>query len=777
MVALCQFAAHHLQGIDLRRGLDAFGQHPHVEAASHRHHGLHDGAVVGVAGQALDEGAVDLDAIDRQALEVAERGEAGAEVVQREADAHLADAVQGGDGGFGVLEDVGFGDFELDPLGATVFVFEDGAQRGQKIEAAQLPAGDVDGHRRRVEAGAPPGDDLATALAQHQFADAHDQAIALGQRDEFVRRHHAELGVRPAAQGLEAGERAGGEVELGLQPGLEAGFVHRVTQRVLQPHAVAGGFGLLFGVALDVVAALTLGLVHGGVGVADQGLGVVAVLREDADPEAGADEEFLMIDGQRRGQAGEDALGRAGGELLVVDVFDQDHEFIAAEAGDGVLLAHAVEQARGDLLEHRVAHRVTKGVVDVLEVVEVEKHHRHHVVVPAGAAQGGVDAVVEQAAVGQAGERVVVRHVLELRFGVLGGGDVGENAQVVRNLALLVPNRRDVEPLGIDFPRFAPVPDLALPHSLVVHGLPHAVVEGRRLASGAQDRRLLPDHLGRGVAGDAGEGRVDHLDGGVGAGDDDPLGSVLEHLRGELQPVADLMLGGHLAGDPDHADGRTVGLQDRRLDGVEHLLRAVFQIEFFGAAHDRGLTGDLLVAGAKIVGQIGREQFMVKLADDLVDRLLEKFCQRAIDDQVATLHVLVEHDVRGGVEQGGQQRAVVFGLAQRTPAPAQDAGQAAHRGREQQERHQAGGDPAGRAVILRRSGGGGGHGNSAAGHRRGDQPSTGDVAQGSGGRMSGGGHGSRWGAGIVISASGSGRAGLPAQASGSRLLSASVCMA
>src|ERR1700712_595627 len=50
-----------------------------------------DDAVVGVGGEIADEGAVDLELVAVEVLEVGERGIAGAEVVESEADAQLID--------------------------------------------------------------------------------------------------------------------------------------------------------------------------------------------------------------------------------------------------------------------------------------------------------------------------------------------------------------------------------------------------------------------------------------------------------------------------------------------------------------------------------------------------------------------------------------------------------------------------------------------------------------------------------------------------------------
>src|SRR3569833_3122091 len=65
------------------------------------------------------------------------------------------------------------------------------------------------------------------------------------------------------------------------------------------------------------------------------------------------------------------------------DVVQQDHEFIAAETRDGVALAQTAVEAPRELLQQAVASVVPEGIVDVLEAVEVEEHHRDQTVVPA----------------------------------------------------------------------------------------------------------------------------------------------------------------------------------------------------------------------------------------------------------------------------------------------------------------------------------------------------------------------------------------------------------
>ena len=108
-------------------------------------------------------------------------------------------------------------------------------------------------------------------------------------------------------------------------------------------------------------------------------------------------------------------------------VLEQDAELVAAQAGEDVAAAHPGAQQGGDLLEHLVAHQVAAGVVDHLELVEVEVEQ--HVLAPlgAGAADGALQADLELAAVDQAGQRVVAREVDHLALHAAELGDVLEH--------------------------------------------------------------------------------------------------------------------------------------------------------------------------------------------------------------------------------------------------------------------------------------------------------------------------------------------------------------
>lgn len=69
--------------------------------------------------------------------------------------------------------------------------------------------------------------------------------------------------------------------------------------------------------------------------------------------------------------------GLAGGAFgVAAQVADLHDELVAAQAGHRVVVAQQAGQALGHLLQERVTDRVPAGIVDVLEVVQVDKEQR-----------------------------------------------------------------------------------------------------------------------------------------------------------------------------------------------------------------------------------------------------------------------------------------------------------------------------------------------------------------------------------------------------------------
>jgi hypothetical protein len=74
---------------------------------------------------------------------------------------------------------------------------------------------------------------------------------------------------------------------------------------------------------------------------------------------------------------------------------------------------------------------VAEGVVDGLEAVQVEKEHGDPAAVADGMGEGLIETVLEQRAVGQPGQGVVLGEVGNARFGSLALGDVRKNRHIV----------------------------------------------------------------------------------------------------------------------------------------------------------------------------------------------------------------------------------------------------------------------------------------------------------------------------------------------------------
>jgi hypothetical protein len=227
---------------------------------------------------AVDEALVDLEHVQREALQMGERRVAGAEVVDGEPHAQRLELGESRERGAGVLHRRALGDLEhqrprRDPGGV-----EGGADVRDELRRVgcpvQLPAGDVDGHvRRGVRAVDPlPVPQLAARLAEHPPAERHDQAGVLGRRDERPGPQHAALGVMPPHQRLEAGERAGVELHDRLVHEGELPPVHGAAQVRLELQTYAGSRVQRRLEQREAALAIRLRLVHRRVGVAEERL-------------------------------------------------------------------------------------------------------------------------------------------------------------------------------------------------------------------------------------------------------------------------------------------------------------------------------------------------------------------------------------------------------------------------------------------------------------------------------------------------------------------------
>lgn len=181
--------------------------------------------------------------------------------------------------------------------------------------------------------------------------------------------------------------------------------------------------------------------IHGDIRLLHQSFHVGRVLGEVGNAERSA-QVILPAAGLDRLLDGlDDFLRHADRVPRVGDILQENDELVAAEAGHGIDFAHQAMQAAGDGNEHGVARRVAVGVVDVLEVVQVEQQQRNKVAAAPGERERPLHPVGEQATVGQAGQRVVMGKVTELLGGMDAFGDVGADAVIAGKVAVFMEGR------------------------------------------------------------------------------------------------------------------------------------------------------------------------------------------------------------------------------------------------------------------------------------------------------------------------------------------------
>ena len=101
----------------------------------------------------------------------------------------------------------------------------------------------------------------------------------------------------------------------------------------------------------------------------------------------------------------------------IVNVLDDDHELVAAQARQQVDLAQRRRECRRHGLEKLVADPVSQRVVDILETVEVDEQHADPTAGALRMRDRLCQALLQQQPVGQTGQRVARCHVLQALLG------------------------------------------------------------------------------------------------------------------------------------------------------------------------------------------------------------------------------------------------------------------------------------------------------------------------------------------------------------------------
>ena len=221
---------------------------------------------------------------------------------------------------------------------------------------------DGDAERPRVRPRRVPERGLRAGGVEHPAPDRLDQPALLGDRDELGGTDETALGMLPAQQRLDRADRAVVQRDDRLVDDAQLVALERAPQVVLDRQALDRARAHRAVEHLEASASALLGLVHRGVGVADQRWPAAC-----SSPSAIAIPRLALakcspaLSSNGSSKALDDALGDARCRALVGDVLEQHDELVAAEPCDRVAGAQRVLQPRRDLASAARRRRCARG--------------------------------------------------------------------------------------------------------------------------------------------------------------------------------------------------------------------------------------------------------------------------------------------------------------------------------------------------------------------------------------------------------------------------------
>jgi hypothetical protein len=138
-------------------------------------HRRHHACCALVLVDAFQQGSIELEHVDVEAVEAGERRIAGAEVIQRDRHADGPEIAERDEGALVVLEEGALGDLDLQIAGQELVTAQALRHRLEEAGVGELKARDVDGDRRNEEPALPPCLDLPARLLDHPAAERPDQ--------------------------------------------------------------------------------------------------------------------------------------------------------------------------------------------------------------------------------------------------------------------------------------------------------------------------------------------------------------------------------------------------------------------------------------------------------------------------------------------------------------------------------------------------------------------------------------------------------------------------
>ena len=226
----------------------------------------------------------------------------------------------------------------------------------------------------------------------------------------------AEQGAAPARQRLEADDPPGRDGDDRLEVDLDPVGGDRRAQFELDQPA-----NLDFGVHLRLERPphpppVGFRRIKRDIRFREQRVGTEPVVGRRGAADACADDHLAAVDDHGAVDFVDDALGEVGGRRLAGRMMVKDDEFVAAPARDEIARADDRAEPACDLDQELVAGAVAEAVVDLLEVVEVEKHHGEAVARGAVAMKGESELSSKQRRLGSSVTGVEARHAVDFRW-------------------------------------------------------------------------------------------------------------------------------------------------------------------------------------------------------------------------------------------------------------------------------------------------------------------------------------------------------------------------
>ncbi len=203
---------------------------------------------------------VDLHLVEGEVAQAPEAGLAGAEIIERDAAADIAQHGHDPTGNLGIGHDGGFGDLDIEAARIEPGAVDDREHVQRRRGIDQLGGGKVEGQEDMLR----PGNGGFGRLAQQRLRQRIDEAALFGQRHEMGRRDIAEIGMAPAGQRLEADDLGRVQIDDRLEMHIDLIGDDGIAQRLFHLRGAAHFLRDFVGIDGDLRAAAALGAIKRG---------------------------------------------------------------------------------------------------------------------------------------------------------------------------------------------------------------------------------------------------------------------------------------------------------------------------------------------------------------------------------------------------------------------------------------------------------------------------------------------------------------------------------